>query len=357
RGYHILLPSNGKPFYVEDRWRMVRELGQGAYGTVISAEDKISGETIAIKMVTRIFDKVQLAKRALREITLLRHFSTGGHENITGLIDLDVLHRDFSEIYLFMQPMEADLHQIIHSEQHLTNEHIAYFLYQIFRGMKYIHTASVIHRDLKPGNLLVNSDCELKICDFGLANTFEGAVIRRTLADVSYSATRWYRAPEILLTFRTYGTASTSIGCILAELLLGQPLFKGNDVVDQLNRILDVLGTPGEEVFDKIASDKAKAYLRSLPIRKPRSFKKIFPMADANAIDLMEKMITWNPDTRITVIEALQHPWLSNYHDPSDEPACPKKFDRYDDYEHLTTIEEFRDAIWKEIHDFRDEVR
>ncbi|KAF8518982.1 kinase-like protein [Hysterangium stoloniferum] len=327
RGYHTLR-SSFKPFHVENRWRLVRELGQGAYGMVISAEDKISGETVAIKMVTRIFDKLQLAKRALREVTLLRHFSTRGHENITGLIDLDAIHPDYTEM----------------SGQNLTSEHIQYFLYQILRGMKYIHSASVIHRDLKPGNLLVNSDCELKVCDFGLANTYEG------------EATRWYRAPEIMLSFRTYSTASESIGCILAELLLGKPLFRGKDsYVDQLNRILDILGTPDEAVFDKICSEKAKAYMRSLPIRKRQPFVKVFPTADAQVIDLLSKMITWNPDTRITVIEALSHPWLAGYHDPNDEPACPTKYDRYKDYEKLTTLEEFRTAIWSEIQDFRKE--
>jgi len=153
-------------------------MGSGAYGVVISAADEISGETVAIKLVTRVFDKIQLAKRALREITLLRHFAS--HENITGLIDVDAISHDFNEIYIFMEPMEADLHQIIKSGQSLTNEHVQYFLYQILRGMKYVHSASVIHRDLKPGNLLVNADCELKICDFGLSRGFESSAGART---------------------------------------------------------------------------------------------------------------------------------------------------------------------------------
>ncbi|KAF8489324.1 kinase-like domain-containing protein, partial [Gautieria morchelliformis] len=357
RGYHTLL-SSYKPFHVQNRWRLVRELGQGAYGMVVSAEDKLSGETVAIKMVTRVFDKLQLAKRALREITLLRHFSTRGHENVTGLIDLDAVHPDFTEMYEVLKCLVADLYQIMRSGQQLTNEHVQYFLYQILRGVKFIHTASVIHRDLKPGNLLVNADCELKVCDFGLANTFEGIPVLFNLWHCS--ATRWYRAPEIMLSFRTYTTASKclrSIGCILAELLLGTPLFRGKDIVDQLNRILDVLGTPDDRVFDRICSEKAKAYVRSLPVRKPQPFHKIFPKADVQVLDLLSKMITWDPDKRLSVIEALDHPWLANYHDPTDEPACPTTFDRYKDYENLTTLEEFRKAIWNEIEDFRQEVR
>lgn len=201
KGYHTFMSSFGKAFHVEKRWKLVREMGSGAYGVVVSATDQISGETVAIKLVTRIFEKLQLAKRALREITLLRHFSN--HENITGLIDMDAIYPDFQEIYIFMEPMEADLHQIIKSGQTLTNEHVQYFLYQVLRGMKYIHSASVIHRDLKPGNLLVNSDCELKICDFGLSRGFDSTPDEHIGGQLTeYVATRWYRAPEIMLSFR-----------------------------------------------------------------------------------------------------------------------------------------------------------
>jgi serine/threonine protein kinase len=161
--------------------------------------------------------------------------------------------------------MEADLHQIIKSGQPLTVEHVQYFLYQILRGMKYIHSASVVHRDLKPGNLLVNADCELKICDFGLSRGFDANPVSDEHAThlTEYVATRWYRAPEIMLAFRRYNTAIDvwSIGCIFGELLLGKPLFKGKDYVDQLNKILDTLGTPEERVIGRIGSDKVTSGL------------------------------------------------------------------------------------------------
>lgn len=357
RGYHSLLSSYGKVFHVEKRWKLIREMGSGAYGVVISALDEISGETVAIKQVSRVFDKVQLAKRALREITLLRHFSN--HENITGLIDLDAISPDADEIYIFMEPMEADLHQIIKSGQSLTNEHVQYFLYQILRGMKYIHSASVVHRDLKPGNLLVNADCELKICDFGLARGFEHTPDGNATQLTEYVATRWYRAPELMLAFRQYNTAIDvwSIGCIFGELLLGKPLFKGKDYVDQLNKILDVLGTPDDEVIKRIASDRAQAYLRSLPYKKMVPYLKIMPNADHQAINLLAKMLTFDPAARITVADALEHPWLSSYHDIDDEPVCAVKFNRWREVEELETIEQFRDAIWREIQDYRREVR
>ncbi|KAF8636393.1 hypothetical protein AX17_003575 [Amanita inopinata Kibby_2008] len=357
RGYHSLLSSFGKVFHVEKRWKLVREMGAGAYGVVISAADEISGETVAIKLVTRVFDKVQLAKRALREITLLRHFA--GHENITGLIDVDAVSPDFNEIYIFMEPMEADLHQIIKSGQTLTNEHVQYFLYQILRGMKYVHSACVIHRDLKPGNLLVNSDCELKICDFGLSRGYASRPDENATHLTEYVATRWYRAPEIMLAFRGYNTAIDvwSIGCILAELLLGRPLFKGKDYVDQLNKVLEVLGTPADTIIKKIGSQKAQAYVRSLPFKKTILLQSVIPTADLQAIDLLEKMLAFDPGDRISVPEALEHPWLSSYHDVADEPECPQIFDRWREIERLETLDDFREALWNEIEDYRREVR
>ncbi|KAI9458167.1 kinase-like protein [Lactarius psammicola] len=356
RGYHSL-KSFDQTFRLEKRWKLVREMGSGAYGVVISAADEISGETVAIKMVTRVFAKTSLAKRALRELTLLRHFSN--HENITGLIDVDGIAESFNEMYLFMEPMEADLHQIIKSGQMLTNEHVQYFTYQILRGMKYVHSASVVHRDLKPGNLLVNSDCELKICDFGLSRGFDSTPEEGTSQMTEYVATRWYRAPEVMLALRRYGTAIDvwSIGCILAELLLGRPLFKGKDYVDQLNKILEVLGTPSIDILRRVASERAQAYVRSLPIRRKVSFKKLIPQADPQALDLLEKMLSFDPTSRVTVTQALAHPWLAAYHDVNDEPSCPEKFNRWREIEELETIEQFRAALWAEMNDFRREVR
>ncbi|KAH7890751.1 kinase-like protein [Phlebopus sp. FC_14] len=361
RGYHTFMSSFGKVFHVEKRWKLVREMGSGAYGVVVSAADEISGETVAIKLVTRVFEKVQLAKRALREITLLRHFAN--HENITGMIDLDAVSPDFQDMYATCSPLAADLHQIIKSGQTLTNEHVQYFLYQILRGMKYIHSASVIHRDLKPGNLLVNSDCELKICDFGLSRGFNAIPDEHVSCHLTeYVATRWYRAPEIMLAFRKYLRTHTtvdvwSIGCIFAELLLGRPLFKGKDYVDQLNKIFDVLGTPEANVIDRIGSEKAQAYVRSLPVKESISLTKLLPVADLQALDLLEKMLSFDPMSRITVSDALAHPWLATYHEETDEPNCPTVFNRWREIEKLETLDEFREAIWKEIEDYRMEVR
>merc|ERR1712137_913664 len=141
--------------------------------------------------------------------------------------------------------MEADLHRIVRSSQPLSDEHFQFFIWQILKGLKYMHSANVIHRDLKPGNILVNSDCDLKICDFGLARArFSDSEWVCPMTE--YVCTRWYRAPEVLCSWADYSGAIDvwSIGCILVEMLIRRPLFCGRNTQHQLDLIINHLGTP-----------------------------------------------------------------------------------------------------------------
>jgi len=246
--------------------------------------------------------------------------------------------------------MEADMHQIIRSQQPLTDAHFQYFLYQILRGLKYIHSANVLHRDLKPGNLLVNADCELKICDFGLAraqtdNTDQAGFM------TEYVATRWYRAPEIMLSFQNYTKAIDvwSVGCIFAEMLGGKVLFAGRDYVHQLNLILNILGTPPEETIRRIGSSRAQDYVRSLPRYPKVPFTRLYPDATPQAIDLLERLLDFDPARRITVEQALEHPYLSQYHDPEDEPVH-SQFDF--GFEQYNKMDEIKRLILDEINTY-----
>jgi len=351
----------GQPFVIDSEYEYIKDLGQGAYGCVVAARHRRSGEGCAIKKITNINSKRILTKRCLREIRLLHHFR--GHKNITCLYDMDIifdLNGDFHEVYCYEELMEADLHAIIRSGQPLSDAHFQSFLYQTLCGLKYIHSANVLHRDLKPGNLLVNADCELKICDFGLARGLKAAPNASANQGgfmTEYVATRWYRAPEIMLSFANYSTAIDvwSIGCILAELLGGKPIFKGRDYVDQLNQILHYLGTPSEDTLRRVGSPRAQDYIRSLPIRPRIPFSTIYPHANPHAIDLLTKMLAFDPAKRISCEEALAHPYLAVWHDPLDEPVCQMQFDF--SFEDEDTIEGMKRLIVDEVNDFRKLVR
>lgn len=347
-------------FTVDKRFQLIKEIGHGAYGVVCSARFTEAAEdtTVAIKKVTNVFSKTLLCKRSLRELKLLRHFR--GHKNITCLYDMDIVFYpdgSFAGLYLYEELMECDMHQIIKSEQPLTDAHYQSFIYQILCGLKYIHSADVLHRDLKPGNLLVNADCQLKICDFGLARGYSENPEENNQFLTEYVATRWYRAPEIMLSYQGYTKAIDvwSTGCILAEFLGGKPIFKGKDYVNQLNRILQVLGTPPDETLRRIGSKNVQDYIHQLGYIPKVPFVNIFPQANPQALDLLERMLAFDPLRRITVEEALEHPYLSIWHDPADEPLCGEKFEF--SFESINEMEDLKQMVIQEVQDFRQYVR
>jgi mitogen-activated protein kinase 1/3/mitogen-activated protein kinase 6 len=221
--------------------------------------------------------------------------------------------------------METDLASILKSSQPLTDDHCQFFLYQILRGMKYVHSAQVIHRDLKPRNLLVNANCDLKICDFGLARVNFTDTEFQTCPMTEYVCTRWYRAPEVLCSWTDYTSAIDiwSVGCIFAEMLGRKPLFPGHNTQHQLQLIINFLGTPHSEELRKIPNDKCRKFIESLPVEQGRKFEEAFQKASGPAIDFLHKTLQFDPDKRVTVQQALQHSYLSQLYCPEDEPTRP----------------------------------
>ncbi|XP_066166389.1 mitogen-activated protein kinase 14 isoform X1 [Oryza sativa Japonica Group] len=341
-----------------NRYKIEEVIGKGSYGVVCSALDTHTGDKVAIKKINDIFEHVSDATRILREIKLLRLLR---HPDIVEIkhILLPPSRREFKDIYVVFELMESDLHQVIKANDDLTPEHYQFFLYQLLRGLKYIHTANVFHRDLKPKNILANADCKLKICDFGLARVaFSDTPTAIFWTD--YIATRWYRAPELCGSFFSKYTPAIdiwSIGCIFAELLTGKPLFPGKNVVHQLDIITDLLGTPSPETISRIRNEKARRYLNSMRRKKPIPFTQKFPNADPLAMRLLERMLAFDPKDRPSAEEALADPYFKNIanvdREPSAQPITKLEFE----FERRRiTKEDIRELIYREILEYHPKM-
>ena len=271
--------------HVLKKYEILQKLGKGAYGIVWKAIDKRTKEIVALKKCFDAFQNATDAQRTFREIIFLQELN--GHENIIRLQNVIRAEND-KDIYLVFDFMDTDLHAVIRANI-LEDIHKQYIVYQTLKSLKYIHTADLIHRDLKPSNLLLNSECHMKVCDFGLAISIDLSDTTTQPILTDYVATRWYRAPEILLGSNKYTTSADmwSVGCISAELLLGKPVFPGTSTLNPLDRVLEVTGRPTTVVVESINSSVAQTMLESLPATKVKKMRDMFPSASDEAIDLM----------------------------------------------------------------------
>uniref|UniRef100_A0A8C3IB24 mitogen-activated protein kinase n=1 Tax=Chrysemys picta bellii TaxID=8478 RepID=A0A8C3IB24_CHRPI len=314
---------------VRERYRDLQPVGSGAYGAVCSAIDGRNGTKVAIKKLYRPFQSELFAKRAYRELRLLKHMK---HENVIGILDVftpDVTLEKFNDFYLVMPFMGTDLSKIMKHEK-LTEDRIQFLVYQMLKGLKYIHSAGIIHR----------------ILDFGLA--------RHTDSEMTgYVVTRWYRAPEVILNWMHYTQTVDiwSVGCIMAEMITGRPLFKGNDHLDQLTEIMKVTGTPTQDFVQKLQSQDAKNYIKSLPKVQKKDFAAILKYANPLAVNLLEKMLVLDAEKRITAVEALAHPYFEPIHDPEEETEAEKYDDTFDNMD--LPLDEWKRITYKEVINFK----
>ena len=334
-------------FRIDTRYQNLSLQGDGAYDCVVSAFDTVMNRRVAIKKIRSPLSELHHLKRILREVILLRHFIT--HENVVSIYDImtdppDV--PDFEDIYIVTNLFETDLEKIIGSnENNLTDHHLQFFMYQILRGLKFIHSANVIHRDLKPSNLLVNSSCDLAICDFGLGRGLN-SIYENPLTQ--YVVTRYYRAPELLCE-SNYGKPIDiwSVGCIFAEMITRAPFFTGDNPQEQLKCIVYKLGIPPKEKLNFIKSRTALSNILTTQTNSVPHFAMNFPNGTSFlALDLIRQMLEINPMDRITVEDALKHPYLKNFHDLVTEPVCQNIFNfNFDSSSHSSVVSEAQQQV------------
>jgi serine/threonine protein kinase len=295
-------------------------VGQGAYGAVCRANVKDCAHAVAIKKIPQYAKSHDTAKRVLREVLILQHF-----QFVRQIVVAHMIFRPVSaekDLYVVMDYVPSDLSTFIKQSQQLSEPMIQYIVAQLLLGLRGIHTADCVHRDLSTRNVLLNERCEVQIADFGLARFFDPEE-RMSFGVV----TQWYRAPEII-TDANYTTKVDvwSVGVIMAELFMQGHIFPGkpNDLADQLNRIMKILGTPNPELFTdpksslSSSSDNAKRYVQRVA-NSARPYKRTLFEGDGprfrhamtpEAMALLSRLLTFNPDDRPSAEESLQDPWF-----------------------------------------------
>ncbi|XP_051015248.1 cyclin-dependent kinase 3 [Acomys russatus] len=289
-----------------DAFRKVEKIGEGTYGVVYKAKNKVTGQLVALKKIRLDLEDEGVPSTAIREISLLKELK---HPNIVKL--LDVVHRG-KKLFLVFEFLTQDLRKRMDSAptQELPQHTVKSYLSQLLQGLSFCHSRRVIHRDLKPQNLLIDEFGAIKLADFGLARAF-GVPLRTYTHEV---VTLWYRAPEILLGSKFYSTAVDvwSVGCIFAEMVTGKVLFPGDSEIDQLFRIFRTLGTPSEATWPGVS--QLPDYQSSFPTWDRKGLQEIVPRLEPEGKDLLLGLLQYDPRQRISARTALAHPYFSAEH-------------------------------------------
>jgi len=291
-----------------DRYQKIEKVGEGTYGVVYKAKDTYSGQIVALKKIRLEAEDEGVPSTAIREISLLKELKD---DNIVRL--LDIVHAD-QKLFLVFEFLDVDLKRYIETGNQnrtpISLQIVKKFTYQLNSGLLYCHSHRILHRDLKPQNLLIDKRDNLKLADFGLARAF-GIPMRTYTHEV---VTLWYRAPEVLLGSRHYSTAIDmwSVGCIFAEMAMqGAPLFPGDSEIDQIFKIFRILGTPNEEVWPSVSS--LPDYKPTFPQWSRQDVARIVSTLDEAGIDMLKRTLTYDSAKRISAKRALVHPYLADY--------------------------------------------
>jgi len=299
-----------------DNFQKIEKIGEGTYGIVYKAKDKLTHQFVALKKIRLETESEGVPSTAIREISILKELE---HPGIVQL--LDVVHSD-QKLYLVFEYLDKDLKKLMDDHaaarrlEGITEPRLGLpeplvmsYLRQLLEGIAYCHKHRVLHRDLKPQNLLIDSTGGIKLADFGLARAF-GLPVRTYTHEV---VTLWYRAPEILLGSKFYSTSvdTWSIGCIFAEMLSRRPLFPGDSEIDQLFRIFRSLGTPTESLWPGVST--LPDYKSVFPRWEQQDITQILPLELSDGgHELLGELLTYNPDRRVSAVQALSHRYLES---------------------------------------------
>ncbi|KAJ3101678.1 Cyclin-dependent kinase catalytic subunit [Phlyctochytrium planicorne] len=298
---------------VQELYEKIEKIGEGTYGVVYKARDRKNNQIVALKKIRLESEDEGVPSTAIREISVLKELN---HANVVKL--LDIVNQD-QKLYLIFEFLDLDLKKYMDSIPSLSTLLIKSYMKQLCEGLNFCHARRILHRDLKPQNLLIDQHGTLKLADFGLARTF-GVPLRTYTHEV---VTLWYRAPEILLGSKHYSTAMDmwSVGCIFAELALKHPLFPGDSEIDEIFRIFRLLGTPSEDIWEGVTT--LPDYKPSFPQWSPQSLAKAVPRLedDIDAIDLLRGCLMYSPAQRISAKRALQHRYFFNNINNANEAA------------------------------------
>lgn len=289
-----------------DDFKKLNRIGEGTYGVVYRAKDRQSGDIVALKRIRMELEEEGLPVCSVREIGLLMTLS---HHNIVELIEI-VMGHELDTMFLVMSYCEQDLASLIDNmKSPFTEPQVKCIMLQLLEGLAYLHENFVIHRDLKVSNLLLTDKGCLKIADFGLARII-GKPLKQLTPKV---VTLWYRSPELLFGGQQYDSSLDiwSVGCIFGELLLNRPLMPGKSEANQIDLIVDVLGTPNDSIWPGFS---LLPLVKQIQLKKQpyNNLKQKFYWLSDNGSELLNDFLTYNPQHRVTARHALKSKYFTD---------------------------------------------